>query len=158
MPAFLPNDWERFAPVALPREKPVAQLVIHGAPPEPLLLEPGNNLNLCRQRGESIEQRRIDPNPFADQGSFHWCISCKVGMISMRDLLHDPADFQAKLLREREVPFIMSGNRHDRAGPVTHEHIVGDPNRNPFVIDRIDGVTAGKDPRLFLGQFSALQV
>ena len=33
--AISPDDWERFAPITLAREEPVAQLVIDGAPAEP---------------------------------------------------------------------------------------------------------------------------
>ena len=42
----------------------------------------------------------------------------------------------------------MSGHRHDGALAVTHQHIVGDPERQLGPISRIDRVTAGEHARL----------
>ena len=44
----------------------------------------------------------------------------------------------------------MTGDSHDRAGPVFHQHIVGDPDGNHPAGRRVDRVRAGKDTGLFL--------
>ncbi len=68
------------------------------------------------------------------------------------------ADGQVELQSEHEVAFVVSGHRHDGARPVTDEHIVGNPDRNLFAVDRIDGKGAGKDAGLLLGQLGAFQI
>ncbi len=53
----------------------------------------------------------------------------------------------------------MRRNRHNGARPVRHQHIVGDPDRNFFAVDRIDCTDPVQDdPRLLLCQLRALKV
>ena len=66
-----------------------------------------------------------------------------------RDDLHDR---QAEPLREREVALVVRGHGHDRAGAVVHQHVVGDPDRDPLVVHGVDGVEAGEDARLLLAR------
>ena len=72
-----------------------------------------------------------------------------------RDHLHDG---QVEPGREREVAFIVRGYGHDRAGAVVHQHVVGDPDRDTRVVDRIDGVETGEDTRLLLGRGPLLRL
>ena len=52
---------------------------------------------------------------------------------------------QLELDREFEVAFVVRGNRHDRAGAVACQHVVGHPNRDLFAVDRIDRVASCED-------------
>ena len=45
----------------------------------------------------------------------------------------------------------MGRNSHDGASPVTHQHVVGHEHRDRSVIDRVGGVDAREDTRLFPG-------
>ena len=42
----------------------------------------------------------------------------------------------------------MRRHRHDRAGPISRQHIISDPNRNRFRGHGINRVTAREDARL----------
>ena len=55
---------------------------------------------------------------------------------------NDGDDRQAVLDREGEVAFIMGGHSHDRARAVGHQHIVGNPHRDAFAVDRVRGKAA----------------
>ena len=44
----------------------------------------------------------------------------------------------------------MGRDGHDRAGAVVHQHVVGDPHRDPLVVDRVDDVVAREDTDLLL--------
>ncbi len=52
------------------------------------------------------------------------------------------------LLRELEVALVVGGHAHDRAGAVLHQHEVGDPDRHPLAVERIDDVPSGEDALL----------
>src|SRR5690349_22557037 len=46
---------------------------------------------------------------------------------------------QTELPGERPVALVVRRHRHDGAGAVAHQHIVGDPHRQPLAVDGIDG-------------------
>jgi len=46
----------------------------------------------------------------------------------------------------------VGGYRHDRAGPVGHEHVIGDEDRDPFPVDGVESVGADEEPRFFLAE------
>ncbi len=52
----------------------------------------------------------------------------------------------------------MRGDGHDRAGAVAHEDVVGDPDRDLLIVDRIDRVRAGEDAGLAFGEIGAFEV
>ena len=54
----------------------------------------------------------------------------------------DGDDRQAVLACELEVALVAAGNRHDGAGAVVHEHVVGDPDRDQPAVDRVLDVAA----------------
>ncbi len=60
----------------------------------------------------------------------------------------DATDRQPELLRERVVALVVGRDRHDRARPVARQDVVGDPDRDPLTVDRIDRVGADRDPGL----------
>ena len=63
---------------------------------------------------------------------------------------HDLPDRQPVALREVEVALVVRGDGHDRAGAVPHQDVVGDPDRDPLVVHRVDGLAAGEDAVLLL--------
>jgi hypothetical protein len=72
------------------------------------------------------------------------------GAIRLPGRREHPHDRKPVLRREGEVALVMSRHRHDRAGAVLHEHVVGDPDRDALAGRGIDRVTAGEDAGLFL--------
>ncbi len=68
----------------------------------------------------------------------------------------DGLDGQLEALRERVVALVVGGHGHDRAGAVLHEHVVGDPDREPVVVDRVRDEAPGGDAGLLLLGVGAL--
>ena len=67
--AILPVDHrERFAPIALTGEKPVAEFVLHLGLAAALLLEPCNHLRLGILDAETRDETRIDHHAIGDVG------------------------------------------------------------------------------------------
>ncbi len=54
--------------------------------------------------------------------------------------MDDRNDWQLELLREFKVANVVRRYRHDCAGTVADEDVVGDPDRNGLAVDRIDGI------------------
>ncbi len=75
-------------------------------------------------------------------------------LLSRRALsrLDDLADLQAVALGEGVVALVVRRHTHDRAGPVLHQHVVGDPDRDALLVDRVQDVTAGGDAVFLLLQ------
>ena len=53
--------------------------------------------------------------------------------------LNDLHDRQVELGGEFQIARVMRRHGHDRAGAVAGENIIGDPDRDLFPVDRIDG-------------------
>ncbi|SIE22728.1 Uncharacterised protein [Mycobacteroides abscessus subsp. abscessus] len=53
-------------------------------------------------------------------------------------------DRQAEFLRKLIVALIMRRNGHDGPGSIACKHIVGNPDRHFFAVNRVDGISAGK--------------
>ena len=53
------------------------------------------------------------------------------------------------------VALVVGGDRHDGTGPIAHEHVIGNPDRNALVIDRIDGAGTGENACFLFGQLGA---
>src|SRR5258708_31494699 len=62
----------------------------------------------------------------------------------------DYRDFESVLLCEIIVALILARRRHDRAGAVAHQHVVGDPDRYVFVRKWIMRISAGENAGLLL--------
>src|SRR4051812_19027784 len=52
----------------------------------------------------------------------------------------------------------MPRDAHDGAGPVSHQNVVGDPDRDLLLVDRIDRVSADEYAGLFLRQVGPFQI
>ena len=68
------------------------------------------------------------------------------------------ADVQPELVGEVQVPLIVSGDGHDRAGAVPGEHVVGQEDGDLLPGDRVDDVGAGEHAGLAVSIASALPV
>ena len=130
---------EGLAPVALAGEEPVAELV--GDPPtaDPLALEVLDHPRLRGRGLQTVEEARVDGHAFAD-----------VGLALDRPLAAadhlDDGDPHRR--REGVITQVVPGDRHDRAGPVAHQHVVADPHRDGLAVDRVGRVGAGEDAGL----------
>ena len=67
-------------------------------------------------------------------------------------------DRQVELTRKFEIALVMRGNCHNRAGAVTHQHVVGDPNRDMLTRSGVDGIAAGEDAGFLARDRFALDV
>ena len=67
---------------------------------------------------------------------------------------HDRDDRQSVLARELEVALVAAGYRHDGAGAVVHEHVVGHPDGDLLAVDRVLDVPARE--RAVLGALAEL--
>ena len=72
--------------------------------------------------------------------------------------LHGADDRQVEDLGELPVALVLAGHRHDRAGAVADQHVVGDEDRDLLAVDRVDRERAGEDAGLLLGVGLPLQV
>src|SRR5208282_3910428 len=141
------DDRDRFAPVALPREQPVAELVLDGRFAEALFLEPRGDLLLGFGSRESGDQAAVDGDAVTGE---------TVGIDAFRWLDND-ANLQSKFLRKLEIAGVVGGDGHDRAGAIAHHYVIGDPDRDFLVVDRIEGVAAGEDTGFLFFQRGTFQ-
>ena len=135
------DDRDRAAPVALAREAPVAQAEVDGDAAAALLREPLDDPAAALRRRQPVELAGVDEHVV-------------LGVRDVRQLglpLRRPdhlAHRQVERLREVEVALVVGGDGHDRAGAVVGEDVVGDVDRDPLAVDRVDRVQAREDARL----------
>ena len=147
------DDRERLAPVALPAEQPVAQLVGDRRLAQALLLQPGGDPLLGLGDAEPVEAQlvvaAVDRRALAGERRVEVVV---VGR------LHGADDRQVEGLGEVPVALVLAGHRHDRAGAVAHQHVVGDEHRDARAGDRVGRPAAGEHPGLVLALALPLDV
>ena len=119
------DDRDRAAPVALPGEQPVAQAEVDRAVAAALAVEPFDD------RGQGLAVA----HPVEARVGVHQRAVPHVGELLLG--VDDAPDRQAELLGEGEVALVVARDGHDRAGPVLHQHVVGDPHRDLLAVDGI---------------------
>jgi len=65
---------------------------------------------------------------------------------------------QIEFARKLEVALIVRGNSLDRAGAVTKEDIISDPDWNFLAIRGIDRECAGEDAGFFFSELGPLEI
>ncbi len=60
----------------------------------------------------------------------------------------DDANLQPVFFCEFIVSLVVGGHGHDGSGAVVEQDVVGNPDRQPLVVERIDGKVAGEDTML----------
>ena len=149
--AFLaPHQRNRLAPVALPREHPVAQLVVDLLPADAALLQKRDHLLLRLRDGQPVQEPAVDQR-------------ARLGIGERR--LHNVAagddldDGQAEHFGKIIVALVVRGYGHNRARAVGDQHIVGDEDRNLLPRHGVDRRHAVQPHAgLVLGHLGALEV
>ena len=138
----------RRAPVALARDAPIAQPVLHALVAETFGFQ---------RRGDRIDRRlklagrRTVPEftvtPCSAYASLPGRDRVFIGAGRRRD---HALDRQLVLRGELEVALVVGRHRHHRAFAVTHQHVVGDPHRELLAGERMHDEQAGRHAFLFL--------
>ena len=135
-PVLVPDDGERFAPVALPGEQPVPQAVRDGGPSRSARFQPGGRLGLGLVLAQAVEVERpvggVDGDAVALVGGL---VEVRpVGVVRRADRPHD-----VQVVGAGEVPVagVVGGDGHDRPGAVPHEDVVGHEDGDPLSVDGV---------------------
>ena len=90
--------------------------------------------------GRAGERSGVDHRPVGDHRLGHRAAVERRRAVGLNHRAHR----QAVGAGEGEVTLVVRRHRHDGAGAVGHQHVVGDPDRDVLVVDRIDRVGAGE--------------
>ncbi len=137
------HDRDRRPPVALARDQPVAQAVVDRGLAASLRLQPGDDLGVGLAVALAVEAAGVDHRPVAGVGQ----ALVVAGRLGVGPLDH-PLHRQPEPLGELVVAAVVAGDRHDRAGPVLHQHVVGDEHRDRLAVDGVDDAAAERHPGL----------
>ncbi len=137
------DDRDRGAPVALARDEPVAQAVVDRRFATAVRVQPGDDLLVGLAVVLAVEASRCRHRPVA---------GIRQSLLVAGDLgigtLDHPLDRQVECLGELVVASVVTRDRHDRAGAVLHQHVVGDEHRNRLAVDGVDDAAAKRHARL----------
>ncbi len=147
------DDRDRAAPIALTRNAPIAQAVVHLAfalrrVAEQLRFQPAGYGVLGFRNGEAVQEVRMDKPPILGRiGLEHWNL---VGIF--RPGCDHPLDRQMIFGGELEVALVMRRAAEDGACPVLHQHEICDVDRQRLRrVERMHDREAGIITLLFGG-------
>ena len=138
------NHRDRAAPVALPRNTPVAQAVVHlpaalRCAAEVGRFEPPRDFGLRLLDAHAVEEARIDEHARPVIGG----LASNLVRSGIRRADHDRVA-QPVFGGEFEVALVMRGTAENRAGAVIHQHEIRDMDRQrPVGIERMGDAQAG---------------
>ena len=141
-------------PVALAGDQPVAQPVVDLGAADAALLQPGGGARDRLAGGGAGQRPGVDHRPVGDHRFRHRRAVERRGPGRLNDRAHRQAVGAGK----GEVARVMGRHRHDGAGAVGHQHVVGDPDRDLLVVDRVDRIGAGEHAALLAARGLALDV
>ena len=147
------DDGNRAAPIALPRNAPVAQAEIDLALADrriaaQFVFQPLCDLVLGLLDGHAVEEARIDHAAVTVIGGVGDDERLRILALGA----HDRRVAEIVLVDEVEVALVVRGAAEDRAGAVFHQHEVGDIDRQlPARIERMHRADAGVKTLLFRG-------
>ena len=127
------DDRNRSSPVALARNKPVAQAEVFGLLTLVLLGKFLNDCVPCFFARKAVEFSRVDARTVAVSVFFigdHW------------------NDGKRELLGKLSVSFVMGGNGHNCAGSVIGQNVIRSPDRQLLAVDRVYCVATDEDTGL----------
>ena len=145
---FVPKEREGLAPVALAREKPVAEFKLNFAGAFAFALEPVDDFSFGFFSGEAVEEVRV----------YGGSVAGETLPVFVAFGLHHLGDGELELFGELEVAFVVGGDGHDGAGAVAHHHVVCNPDGDGLLVDGIDGVCTGEDAAFVLVEVAAIEV
>ena len=131
------DDRDRAAPVALPREQPVAQPVADRRLAE---ASPSSHAVIAFLPAGADVQKSPELTSTSSSGGRRTRRPRPAGFLRATTWRTSSPYFSRTRGRARR-----GRDGHDRAGAVLHQHVVGDPDRDRLAVDRIDGVVAGED-------------
>ncbi len=151
------DDRDRAAPIALPRDAPVAQAEIHLPlghwPIGPLarrgrILQPLRHLLLRLRDGHAVEEARVDHAAVAVIGG----VGDDEGLRVLPGRAHHRRIAEAVFVDEVEVALVVRRAAEDGAGAVVHQDEVGDVDRKlPRRIERVHRAHPGVEAQLLGG-------
>ncbi len=118
--------------------------------------EPGADGRLGLGGAEAVQADRIVAGIDGDTWVGLGGVERGVGGVSTGG--DDADDRQTEDLGELEVALVVTGDRHDGAGAVAHQDVVGDPDRDGFPVHRVDRGGPGGDAGLRVRQVGAVEV
>jgi len=90
---------------------------------------------------QTVETTAVDHRATLREGRVADALGARLG----RDHLDDG---QVEAASELVVALVVGGDGHDRAGAVAHQDVVGDPDRQPLAVHRVDGMGPRENARL----------
>ena len=123
------NDRDRLAPVTLPAEHPVAQLIIHLAFADILFDQEADHGFLGVGDAHSVDKTGIDQNALID---------LRMGSLLNIAAGNDLNDGQAESPCKLPVPRVVAGHRHDGPRAVAHQYIIRYPDGDLLPVDGVD--------------------
>ena len=145
------NDGDRAAPIALPRDAPVAQPVIDFSRAlrrrsERLLFETVRGFFEGGRRRKPVEEPRIDQRAVIDIGLVRQLE--RLGVFAGRQ--DDGHDGKVVAAREIHVALVPGGAAEDGARAVVHQNEIRDVDGQlPALVERVHGANAGIVAALF---------
>ena len=157
MAIFVEQNRERFAPIALTAEEPVAELIVDGELGQPFIGQIGlDNHPLGLICGVAVKVELI-VGRIHDQAEFGFSLWQWLGVIQ-KILRHNAFDGQVEDFGELEIAIVVARYGHDCAGAVTGEDVISDPDRDWLECDRVHGISAGEDTGFFASGVLTLHV
>ncbi len=137
------DDRNGASPVALTRDQPIAHPVVDGGAADSIFFSVLAYGGDCVSGGLAVEEAGIDRDAVIAEGAVGGRRRAIGGCGHARN-------FEVILGREFEVPLILAGRGHDRAGAIAHQDVVGDPDWDVLAGEDVVRVGAGEDAGLFL--------